>query len=575
MRKCYPNVKEREEVAITMQELAGIFQCSGRNVNLVLRRMEETAWIRWIPGRGRGNSSRMVFLIPAEEVALETAQGLVEKGDIQQAFAFLEEQSHLPSVKDRFVYWLDTHFGFHPEVRGKQRSDILRSPYSKPIRCLDPALLTYVVEAHLGQQIFDCLVKYNAKTDEIEGGLAHYWTVCDKGLHWTFYLRKGVYFHHGREMTAEDVRFTLERLKGEELRSPHRWLFSGVESVEVRDKYIIRLKLRRANPLFLYHLSFERAAIVPEDAVRRLGENFRQMPVGTGPFRIVQHNESMLVLEAFSRYYDKRSHLDRVEVWYTPELLRKASSVESPPYLMRIQDCKELTSGEIPQDWKVIEAVGRDSSFLTFNLNLPGPQQQLSFRKAFIHGVDRKKLIPPGEEDKTALSRWFYALDQDLSSTDEQYDPILARRYLAESGYAGETLTLLTSDAAWFTGAARELATQLAELGIVIEIQPFRSGEDRLEQIAAAHFSLIRNVLDHNLALSVIELFQSEVSCSLRTHLGTELREQTDWLIDRLYQEGSQVTREGYLRRLQNLIQEEAYVFFLFQHTRGLYSIRL
>ncbi|UUZ93890.1 SgrR family transcriptional regulator [Paenibacillus sp. P25] len=134
LRKCYPNVKEREEVAITMQELAGIFQCSGRNVNLVLRRMEETAWIRWIPGRGRGNSSRMVFLIPAEEVALETAQGLVEKGDIQQAFAFLEEQSHLPSVKDRFVYWLDTHFGFHPEVRGKQRSDILRSPYSKPIR---------------------------------------------------------------------------------------------------------------------------------------------------------------------------------------------------------------------------------------------------------------------------------------------------------------------------------------------------------------------------------------------------------------------------------------------------------
>ncbi|UUZ93892.1 hypothetical protein LJK87_04205 [Paenibacillus sp. P25] len=75
-------------------------------------------------------------------------------------------------------------------------------------------------------------------------------------------------------------------------------------------------------------------------------------------------------------------------------------------------------------------------------------------------------------------------------------------------------------------------------------------------------------MLDHNLALSVIELFQSEVSCSLRTHLGTELREQTDWLIDRLYQEGSQVTREGYLRRLQNLIQEEAYVFFLFQHTQ-------
>ncbi|MCZ8512089.1 ABC transporter substrate-binding protein [Paenibacillus filicis] len=564
LRKRYPGVREREELPITLPELAGIFQCSSRNVNLVIRRMEEAEWIRWIPGRGRGHLSRIVFLVPVESVVLERAQGFVEKGDIQQAFAFLEEQSHLPSVKDRFVYWLDTHFGYRPEVKGEERTDALRLPYSKPVHCLDPAMLTFVVESHIAQQIFDTLVKYNLKTEEIEGGLAHYWTTCENGTRWTFYLRKGVYFHNGREMTSHDVRFTLERLQSEELRSPFRWLFSDVLEVSTVDRYTVSMKLRRPNPLFLHHLSFDRASIVPEDAVSQLGPAFRRTPVGTGPFKVQQHDENMLVLEAFSRYYDKRAHLDRIEIWYTPELMRKASCIDSPAYMMRYQ---ENRGSEIPKDWKVIETIGRDCSFIIFNLNIPGPQRQLAFRKAFMHGVDRQRLIPPGEEERTAFARWFYAVDQERSNTDDQYEPILARRYLAESGYEGETLILSVSKG--FAEMAEAIASQLAGIGIRIEIRELVPGwqDYGFDPIRSAHLSLRRNVLDHDLELSIIELFLSD-QCSVRTHLGEELQQQTDWLISRMYQEGSPLTREGYLNRLQQLIREEAHVFFLFQHTQ-------
>lgn len=566
LRKQFAAVKEDEPFEITLLMLSELWSCTGRNVNLVLKRMEEEAWIRWSPGRGRGHRSHMTFLIKAEAIALTMAQAMVRKGDLQQAFAYLEEHAHLTAAKDQFVYWLDTQFGFRPETVNEQTTDTLRLPYSKPIGCLDPAMLTYVVEFHMARQIFDNLVHYNEQKDSIEPGLAHYWSCNENNMEWLFYLRKGVYFHHGRELTAQDVRFTLNRLREDEQLSPFRWLFDSVAELEVVSKYVIRIRLKEANPLFLHHLSYDRAAILPEDAVQELGAVFRRKPVGTGPFRVVQHDENMLVLEAFSKYYDKRAHLDRIEVWYTPELDRKASHLEAPQYQMRYQDCR--STGEIPKGWNVVETVGRDCTYIAFNLSISGPQQSLSLRKALVHGIDRKELtasLQMATGDVT-LAQWFYDQQQERSHTDGQYDPILARKLLKESGYQGELLSFAVSPV--YRQQAMAVIAQLERIGLRVEpLEIPADCPERLHYLQHSHLSMCRNVMEHDLELSVIELFLAENSF-VRSYLGTELQQQTDWLIHRLYQEGSPLTRSGYLRRLQQMLTEQSYILFLYHTTQ-------
>jgi SgrR family transcriptional regulator len=566
LRKQYSDVKDEEPFEITLPELAELWQCTARNVNLVLRRMVEECWIAWEPGRGRGHRSRMTFLIKADAVALLTAQTFVRKGDLQQAFSYLEQNAHLSAVKDQFVYWLDTQFGFRPETVNEQTTDTLRLPYHRPIGCLDPAMLTFVVECHMIRQIFDNLVRYNEQNDSIEPGLAHYWSANKSNTEWVFYLRKGVYFHHGRELTAKDVRFTLNRLRQDEKLSPFRWLFEGVVELEVISTYVIRIRLREANPLFLHHLSYDRAAILPEDAVLELGEAFRRKPVGTGPFRVVQHDDNMLVLEAFSKYYEKRAHLDRIEVWYMPELDRKASHLEAPMYQMRYQDCRY--NGEIPSGWNVVETVGRDCTYVTFNLSIPGPQQQLALRRALMHAIDRKELTSSQHMSAgdVTLAQWFFDQQQERSDTDGQYHPMLSKRLLDECGYQGEPLVFAISPA--FYSTALVMAAQLERIGVRLELLELPAEHDeRVRLIQTSHLSMCRNVMDHDLELSVIELFLAENS-HVRSHLGSELQQQTDWLIHRLYQEGSPLTRSGYLRRLQQLIAEQAYILFLYHTTQ-------
>ncbi|AFC28828.1 family 5 extracellular solute-binding protein [Paenibacillus mucilaginosus 3016] len=556
--------KDREEeVEVTLPELTALFQCSGRNVNLVLKRLEALEWIRYTPGRGRGNRSRLKLLIPGETVALETAQDYVRKGDIQQAFAYLEGVPHLQGVKDQFVYWLDTQFGFRPHRKNDRQTDTLRLPYSKRISCLDPAHLYYLVECHIVEQVFDMLVRYREETDTYEGGLAHHWTMSKDEKEWLFYLRKGVYFHHGREMTSEDVKFTLERLKSEELRSPFRWLFADVQEVRCIDRYTVHIRLERANPLFLQHLSYNRASIVPYDAVTEMGERFEQTPIGTGAFKVVQHDANMLVLEAFGRYYDRRAHLDRIEIWYTPELLRKASQLESMCYSMRYEGCS-VEGGETPEGWKSIEKTGRDCSFLTFNLELPGPQHSLAFRKAVQHAIDRRLLIPKNEEGDRTYAKWFYEDGQEYSDTDENYDPILARRFLSESGYAGEVLLLNYHNT---YGEVCSIQEQLGRIGIRTELVQRHTSCSVEARASEAHLWFHRNIMDEQPELSIIELFLAENSV-LRLHLGEELRSGADWLIERLYQESSKGTRRTYLERLRTLVTEQASVIFLFQHTQ-------
>jgi peptide/nickel transport system substrate-binding protein len=150
--------------------------------------------------------------------------------------------------------------------------------------------------------------------------LAESWTVSKDGLAYEFALRKGVKFHNGDAVTAEDVKFSLERYKG----GGASTLKERVAGVDVVDPQRVRVRLKQPWPDFMtfYGTPATGAAwIVPKRYVERVGEDgFKKAPVGAGPYKFVAFNPGVeLVLEANESYWRRPPHVKRLVFRSVPD----------------------------------------------------------------------------------------------------------------------------------------------------------------------------------------------------------------------------------------------------------------
>src|SRR6266498_1328703 len=136
--------------------------------------------------------------------------------------------------------------------------------------------------------------------------MAQSWTASKDGLAYEFVLRKGVVFHNGDPLTADDVKFSFERYRG----AASKLLKDRVTAVEVVDPHRVRFRLKEPWPDFLtfYGTPATGAAwIVPKKYVEKVGdEGFKKAPVGAGPYKFVSFKPGVeLVLEAHEGYWRK------------------------------------------------------------------------------------------------------------------------------------------------------------------------------------------------------------------------------------------------------------------------------
>ena len=144
-------------------------------------------------------------------------------------------------------------------------------------------------------------------------GLAESWSVSKDGLTYDFVLRKGVKFHNGDPVTADDVKFTFERYKG----ASASLLKAKVRDVQIAAPNRVRFVLKEPWPDFMafYGTSATGAAwIVPKKYIEKVGDDgFKKAPVGAGPFKFVSFNPGVeLVLEAFPDYWRKPPQVKRM-----------------------------------------------------------------------------------------------------------------------------------------------------------------------------------------------------------------------------------------------------------------------
>jgi ABC-type transport system substrate-binding protein len=174
---------------------------------------------------------------------------------------------------------------------------------------LDPAVASDVASLSLLENLFDPLLRYDYLARPVKlvpNTLTAMPEIGDGGRTYTFHLRQDIYFTPDaafgdgarRQVTADDYVYSLKRLYDPALKSPWLYLFDGVASIEAVDKFTLRIRLKAADPNFLYYLAMPATAVVAREVVAAYGAQVGNHPVGTGPFKIGtwKHSDQIILL---------------------------------------------------------------------------------------------------------------------------------------------------------------------------------------------------------------------------------------------------------------------------------------
>src|SRR5262252_7231487 len=271
--------------------------------------------------------------------------------------------------------------------------------------------------------------------------LAESWREAKDHLSYTFALRKGVRFHNGDPVTAEDVKFSWDRYKG----ASAKLLKDKVKEVQVLDPGQVRFVLREPWPDFItfYGTTASGAGwIVPKKYVERVGEDgFKAAPVGAGPYKVVSFKPGVeLVLEAFDGYWRKTPSVKHLVMRSMPEEATRAAALKAGEV-----DIAYLLTGP------TADAVRKTPGFRlaaplvsgAFWLELPdqwdpkSPWADQRVRLAASHAIDRASLnqaemLGFGRLTGNYVPRIFqFAVPMEPHA----YDPARAKKLLAEAGY--------------------------------------------------------------------------------------------------------------------------------------------
>lgn len=343
------------------------------------------------------------------------------------------------------------------------------------------------------ENVYDTLVQvaYDLRP---EPALAEYWAISEDGLTWIFVLRSGVKFHNGRPLTAQDVKYSLERIMDPETGSGAAWRLAAVESIETLGEQVVAIHLNYPYPGLLTKLGgYKGMAIVAKENVE--DGTINTHPLGTGPFEFVEHVPGdRVVLKRNPNYWrEGKPYLDRVTYKVIPDetvrvtglLTEDVDWIDSVPP----QRISELKAHE---DLVVGETGGTAYWYIGVNLEHE-PLGDKRVRQAIAYAIDRPEIA--------AAAKWEAATPNDSpipegSYWDAGYHPYLgheslekAKELLTEAGYADgfEADVMVSTQYPETIRAAQALQAQLQPLGIELELRVLEWGT-WLEEEAAGNF---------------------------------------------------------------------------------------
>jgi peptide/nickel transport system substrate-binding protein len=345
---------------------------------------------------------------------------------------------------------------------------------SQDLPGLDPHPSTSTITYQVLSLVYQGLVDFDRDL-KIKPVLAESWTTSADGKVWTFKLRKGVKFHHGRALAASDVKFTLERILDPKTAARGKGALSIIESVQAVDPQTVRVHLARPSGAFLSRIAGTFQAILPPEAVE--GPAFKA--IGTGPFQLTEWKTNERVeLKRFDQYWEKGlPHLDAITLKPVPDGTVRLTALKTGDVgfvpLISLESLAELQAA--PSKDYVVRTVKGGGGFSAIILNSRKPPfSDVRVRRAVAMAVDKKEValgvwrgfaqpinewMPPG-------TLFFFG------HPDRKVDVEGARKLLAEAGLAkGTRLTHTVGQTANLAPAAQVFQAQLTRIGLELQLE--------------------------------------------------------------------------------------------------------
>lgn len=340
---------------------------------------------------------------------------------------------------------------------------------------LDPSKDTSPLGFNYRLNVFDALTELQ-RDGKLNPRLAESWTFSEDLTEWTFKLHQGVKFHDGSPFSADDVVFTINRIKADNT-SPVRTFIKLVDKVEKVDDHTVRFKL--IQPYGIFHRQISYVNLMSKTYFEKVGDQgYATNPVGTGPYKMVRWvKDDRMELEANPDYWRGAPAIKHATLRPIPSEASRAAALASGEVdLVPALSPSSIDQFKSNRDLDVNTAPSFRVIFVAFNVN-KAPLDNPKIREAIDVAIDRwaitDKLLR-GLGKPTGVMVPPMNIGYDPSFKPVAYDPQKAKKLVAEVGYDGTPITIQypNNNIAMANEVVQAIAGYMTAAGLKVEIKP-------------------------------------------------------------------------------------------------------
>jgi peptide/nickel transport system substrate-binding protein len=407
----------------------------------------------------------------------------------------------------------------------------------------------------------ESLVKVDAH-GKLVPWLAERWHTADN-RNYTFFLKKGVRFHNGRELKAADVKFVVERAMNPETKHPHTAHYAAIGDIIVKDDYTITFSLKAPAANFLLTMARSGSVIYPREAV----DTLKSTPIGTGPFTVADWvRGDRIVLKRYADYHVKGlPKVDQATFRFIADPNAALAALKAGDIDASLFGLGPEHLADLKKDGRFELIVGETTNDVIMAMNNSRkPFTDVRVRRAITHAINKPDVVKLAMfgmgrvigSNVDPLNPYFVDLAGAMP-----YDPARAKKLLAEAGYPGgfEAVLKVAPQYYYTVRAGEVIVDQLAKVGVKVKIEQIEWGQWLSRVYKEADYDL--TIIGHGEAWDIGNYANPKYYFRYDSPKFQELFKKSEATVD------DKARREQYAQ-LQKMQVEDAPVVFLFIHPR-------
>ena len=359
---------------------------------------------------------------------------------------------------------------------------------------LDPHMSSAAVDRQVFQSLYNKLIEIDENLEYVPE-LATDWAISEDGLTYTFTLQEGVLFHDGTPFNAEAVKFNFERMMNPDISSPRSSEVGLISEVKVVDEYKVEVVLSQPFAPFLSVLTDRAGMMVSPTAVKELGDDFANKPVGTGPYKFDSRvSQSHIELTRFEDYWRDQPAIEKITIRPFPDSTVRVTNLLSGDLdILNKIAYKDIEKLKNDPNITLLEKDALGFQGMHLNTRV-APFDNKAVRQAINYAIDRSAIaqvvfhngVSVGVSPFSPIS--WAAPDFEQPKADVEK----AKQILADAGVTDVSFTLKISPSPEEEQMAQMIQAMLSEIGMTVKIELVEFGT-LLDQMDSGDFQAVRN----------------------------------------------------------------------------------